>query len=123
MTLQNVCAILGLILATDFICWRFVPRSIPGLRLGIRLGAFLLYSSTIFLEGLSPLHPVGDSGSGSWYLVATLLLIVWWFLSARLMTELLGTLLISRTGGGGRSQSSSVLPTKYAQRRVLRHRL
>ncbi|AZF26806.1 mechanosensitive ion channel family protein [Pseudomonas sp. R2-60-08W] len=102
MTLEWLCALLGAILIADIIGWWVVPRRLQGLRVGINICLYACYSAAIFLSGNSPLQPVRDPDSGSWQLAATLLVLVWWFLSARMLTELLGAILISRTEGGGR---------------------
>lgn len=90
------------ILATDILCWRFLPISRSTIRLGMRLTFFLAYSATLFLVGFSPLQPVGNVGSNSWQLVASVLVILWWFLCARMLTEVLSAILVFRTEGGGR---------------------
>ena len=102
MNIEWLCALLGAILIADIIGWWVVPRRLPGLRASIGICLYTGYSASILLSGYSPLQPVRDADSGSWQLTASLLMIVWWFLSARMLTQLLGAILISRTEGGGR---------------------
>ncbi|WP_123343379.1 mechanosensitive ion channel family protein [Pseudomonas brassicacearum] len=102
MKIEWLCALLGAILIADIMGWWAVPRRLSSLRVGINICLYACYSISIFLSGYSPLQPVRDAESASWQIIASLLMIVWWFLSARMLTELLGAILISRTEGGGR---------------------
>jgi len=100
--MQNACILLGLLLAADVVCWRIFPTSMPRIRLAVRIVFFTLYSLIVFYSGLSPLQPVGEVGSPALHLATVTLIIIWWFLSARILTDVLGAVLLSRTGGGGR---------------------
>ena len=102
VTIQTLCALLGFILVIDIFGWWTIPRTRPHLRVGTHLGLYILYSVTIFFSGYSPLQPIHETDTGTWQFITSLIMIIWWFLSARMLTDLLGVILLSRTEEGGR---------------------
>ncbi|MDE1168627.1 MAG: mechanosensitive ion channel family protein [Pseudomonas sp.] len=89
-------------LLLDIAVWHGVPPEQRVARLLARISAFVLFSWVLISAGLSPLQPAPWPDDLALNLMATILEIIWWLFAARLLTVVIGTLLIQRNGHTGR---------------------
>ncbi|AYC31543.1 mechanosensitive ion channel protein MscS [Pseudomonas cavernae] len=90
------------LLALDLLLWQLLPGTQQRWKLLLRIGIFLGYSLLLFNAGLSPLQGAPWPEQLPAHLIATVLLIAWWLLAARTLSLLIGAMLMSRVGHGGR---------------------
>ena len=90
------------LLLLDALLWHLapLPQRLP--RVGLRLVLFLGYSALIINAGVSPLQAQPWPDDAVLQLGATALAIIWWLYAARVLTELIGLVLIRRIGHSGR---------------------
>ncbi|MDR9755003.1 mechanosensitive ion channel family protein [Pseudomonas sp. SZMC_28357] len=91
-----------LVLVIDALLWQLAPFPHRVTRVGMRLALFLLYSVLIINAGVSPLQAPLLADDRVSQFGATALAIVWWLYAARVLTELIGLLLMRRIGHSGR---------------------
>jgi small-conductance mechanosensitive channel len=90
------------VLLADMLCWHLIPVAQRVARLGTRLVLFVLYSVIIINAGISPLLAPPWPDDNVLQLAATALAIFWWIYAARVLTEIIGLLLMRRIGHSGR---------------------
>ncbi|MXI49863.1 mechanosensitive ion channel [Pseudomonas moraviensis] len=92
----------ALLLLIDALLWHVAPFSHRVTRVGVRLGLFLVFSTLIINAGVSPLQAPLLAEDRVAQLGATALGILWWLYAARVLTEVIGLLLMRRIGHSGR---------------------
>ncbi|KAA0994748.1 mechanosensitive ion channel [Pseudomonas sp. ANT_J12] len=92
----------ALLLVIDALLWHLSPLQHRVTRIGLRLGLFLIFSAVIINAGVSPLQAPIFADDRVAQLGATALGIVWWLYAARVLTEVIGLVLMRRIGHSGR---------------------
>ncbi|PWE46446.1 mechanosensitive ion channel protein MscS [Pseudomonas prosekii] len=92
----------ALLLVIDALLWQLAPFKHRVTRIGLRLALFVLFSAVIINAGVSPLQSPLFADDRVAQLGATALGIVWWLYAARVLTEVIGLLLMRRIGHSGR---------------------
>ncbi|AHF68861.1 MULTISPECIES: mechanosensitive ion channel family protein [Pseudomonas] len=92
----------ALLLLADVSIWHLSPIQLRVIRVGIRLGLFLAFSTLIINAGISPLQAPAWPDDSVLQLGATALAILWWVYAARVLTVLIGLALMHRIGHSGR---------------------
>lgn len=90
------------LLLVDVLLWHLAPFTQRLPRVSLRLVLFMVYSALIFNVGISPLQAQSWPDNNVLQLAATALAIIWWIYAARVLTELLGLILMRRIGHSGR---------------------
>ncbi|MCY1406358.1 Mechanosensitive ion channel [compost metagenome] len=90
------------LIALDLLLWQVIPVSRRPLRIGLRLGVFLLFTWVLISAGVSPLQPAPWVEDVPRNLLATVLGIAWWLFAARTATVVIGLVLVARGSHGGR---------------------
>ena len=91
----------ALVLVIDTLLWHLAPLQHRAARVGLRLGLFVLFSVLIINAGISPLQAPLQGDDSVAQLGATALGIGWWLYAARVLTEVIGLLLMRRIGHSG----------------------
>ena len=92
----------AVLLLVDVLLWHLAPFPQRLTRVGLRLVLFLSYSALIINAGISPLQAQLFADDNVLQLGATALAIIWWVYAARVLTELIGLILMRRIGHSGR---------------------
>ena len=92
----------ALLLLIDAVLWHAQPFKQRVLRVGVRLALFMVFSALIINAGVSPLQAPLLTDDPVMQLGATALGILWWLYAARVLTELIGLVLMRRIGHSGR---------------------
>ena len=92
----------ALLLLIDTLLWHAQPFKQRVLRVGVRLALFMLFSAVIINAGVSPLQAPLFTDDPVMQLGATALGILWWLYAARVLTEVIGLVLMRRIGHSGR---------------------
>ncbi|MGF6125067.1 small-conductance mechanosensitive channel [Pseudomonas frederiksbergensis] len=92
----------ALLLVIDALLWHLAPLQYRVTRIGLRLALFLMFSAVIINAGVSPLQAPLFADDRVAQLGATALGIVWWLYAARVLTEVIGLVLMRRIGHSGR---------------------
>lgn len=90
------------LLLLDLLVWRAIPLQRRNGRIAARVLAFALFSAVLISAGMSPLQPAPWADDVPRNLLATVLEIAWWLFAARILTVVLGLMLIARSGHTGR---------------------
>lgn len=91
----------ALVWVIDALLWHLAPLQHRAARVGLRLGLFVLFSVLIINAGVSPLQAPLQGDDSVAQLGATALGIGWWLYAARVLTEVIGLLLMRRIGHSG----------------------
>lgn len=101
--IQSYPLLIGIVLiALDLLLWQVTPLKRRALRIGLRLGVFLLFTWVLISSGVSPLQPAPWADDVARNLLATVLGIGWWLFAARTMTVVIGVILVARSSHTGR---------------------
>ncbi|MBK5413341.1 mechanosensitive ion channel family protein [Pseudomonas sp. TH31] len=92
----------ALLLVFDALLWHVAPIRHRVTRIGLRLALFLIFSAIIINTGVSPLQAPLFADDRVAQLGATALGILWWLYAARVLTEVIGLVLMRRIGHSGR---------------------
>jgi small-conductance mechanosensitive channel len=92
----------ALLLVIDALLWHLAPIQHRVTRIGLRLALFLIFSAVIINAGVSPLQAPIFTDDRVAQLGATALGILWWLYAARVLTEVIGLVLMRRIGHSGR---------------------
>jgi small-conductance mechanosensitive channel len=92
----------ALLLVIDALLWHLAPIPHRITRIGLRLALFLIFSAVIINAGVSPLQAPLFADDRVAQLGATALGILWWLYAARVLTEVIGLVLMRRIGHSGR---------------------
>jgi small-conductance mechanosensitive channel len=92
----------ALLLVIDALIWHLAPFKHRITRVGLRLGLFLIFSTLIVSAGVSPLQAPVFADDRVVQLGATALGILWWLYAARVLTEVIGLVLMQRIDHSGR---------------------
>jgi small-conductance mechanosensitive channel len=92
----------ALLLVIDALLWQLAPFKHRVTRIGWRTGLFLAFSTLIINAGISPLQAPVFADDRVAQLGATALGILWWLYAARVLTEVIGLVLMRRIGHSGR---------------------
>ncbi|VVP90973.1 hypothetical protein PS918_03230 [Pseudomonas fluorescens] len=92
----------ALLLVIDALLWHLAPVQHRVVRIGLRTGLFLVFSTLVINAGISPLQAPSFADDRVAQLGATALGIVWWLYAARVLTEIIGLVLMRRIGHSGR---------------------
>lgn len=92
----------ALLLVIDALLWHLAPIPHRVTRIGLRLALFLIFSAVIINAGVSPLQAPLFADDRVAQLGATALGILWWLYAARVLTEVIGLVLMRRIGHSGR---------------------
>lgn len=92
----------ALLLLIDTLLWHLAPFKHRVVRVGVRLVLFVLFSAVLINAGVSPLQAPLLVGDRVAQLGATALGILWWLYAARVLTEVIGLILMRRIGHSGR---------------------
>ncbi|VVP54262.1 mechanosensitive ion channel domain-containing protein [Pseudomonas fluorescens] len=92
----------ALLLLIDTVLWHVAPFKHRVTRVSVRLGLFVLFSALIINAGVSPLQAPLLAEDRVAQLGATALGILWWLYAARVLTEVIGLVLMRRIGHSGR---------------------
>ncbi|MBV6821664.1 mechanosensitive ion channel family protein [Pseudomonas sp. PD9R] len=92
----------ALLLVIDAVLWHLAPFQHRVTRVGLRTGLFLIFSTLIINAGVSPLQAPLLADDPVAQLGATALGILWWLYAARVLTEIIGLVLMRRIGHSGR---------------------
>lgn len=92
----------ALLLVIDALLWHLAPFQHRLVRIGLRAGLFLVFSTLIINAGISPLQAPSFADDRVAQLGATALGILWWLYAARVLTEIIGLVLMRRIGHSGR---------------------
>ncbi|KAB0488979.1 mechanosensitive ion channel family protein [Pseudomonas psychrophila] len=92
----------AVLLVIDAALWHLAPFRQRVTRVGVRLALFAVFSTIIINAGISPLQAPLFSDDRVALLGATALGIVWWLYAARVLTEVIGLVLMRRIGHSGR---------------------
>jgi len=98
----HLLSISALVLVIDALLWHLSPFPHRVTRVGLRLALFLVFSALIINAGVSPLQAPLLADDRVAQLGATALGIIWWLYAARVLTELIGLVLMRRIGHSGR---------------------
>ncbi|MHC8305527.1 mechanosensitive ion channel domain-containing protein [Pseudomonas sp. PB3P13] len=90
------------LLVIDTVLWHVAPFKHRVTRVGVRLALFLAFSAVIINAGVSPLQAPLLAEDRVAQLGATALGILWWLYAARVLTEVIGLVLMRRIGHSGR---------------------
>jgi small-conductance mechanosensitive channel len=100
--LGHLLSLSALLLAIDALLWHLAPFKHRVIRVGVRLALFLLFSAVLINAGVSPLQAPLFADDRVAQLGATALGILWWLYAARVLTEVIGLVLVRRIGHSGR---------------------
>lgn len=92
----------ALLLAIDTVLWHLAPFKHRVTRVGVRLALFVMFSAAVINAGVSPLQAPLLAEDRVAQLGATALGILWWLYAARVLTEVIGLVLMRRIGHSGR---------------------
>ncbi|EJM64823.1 mechanosensitive ion channel family protein [Pseudomonas sp. GM55] len=92
----------ALLLAIDALLWHLAPFKHRVSQVGVRLALFVLFSAVLINAGVSPLQAPLFADDPVAQLGATALGILWWLYAARVLTEVIGLVLMRRIGHSGR---------------------
>ena len=92
----------ALLLVIDAVLWHVAPFKHRVTRVGVRLALFVMFSALIINAGVSPLQAPLLADDRVAQLGATALGILWWLYAARVLTEVIGLVLMRRIGHSGR---------------------
>ncbi|KAF2391576.1 mechanosensitive ion channel family protein [Pseudomonas frederiksbergensis] len=92
----------ALLLVIDALLWHLAPLQKRVIRIGLRLALFMIFSAVIINAGVSPLQAPLFADDRVAQLGATALGIIWWLYAARVLTEVIGLVLMRRIGHSGR---------------------
>lgn len=92
----------ALLLVVDIVLWHIAPFTHRVTRVGVRLALFLLFSALIINAGVSPLQAPLFGEDRVAQLGGTALGILWWLYAARVLTGVIGLVLMRRIGHSGR---------------------
>ena len=92
----------AVLLVLDGLLWHFTPFTHRAPKVAVRLALFLGFSALIINAGISPLLAPVLTDDRVAQLGATALGIVWWLYAARVLTEVIGLVLMRRIGHSGR---------------------
>ncbi|WP_448647009.1 mechanosensitive ion channel domain-containing protein [Pseudomonas mohnii] len=92
----------ALLLVIDALLWHLAPFKHRVTQIGWRTGLFLVFSTLIINAGVSPLQAPLFADDRVAQLGATALGILWWLYAARVLTEVIGLVLMRRIGHSGR---------------------
>ncbi|WP_460156328.1 mechanosensitive ion channel domain-containing protein [Pseudomonas sp. S2_H10] len=102
LLLDHLLSLSALLLAIDALLWHLAPFKHRVIRVGVRLALFLLFSAVLINAGVSPLQAPLFADDRVAQLGATALGILWWLYAARVLTEVIGLVLVRRIGHSGR---------------------
>ncbi|VVN39589.1 mechanosensitive ion channel domain-containing protein [Pseudomonas fluorescens] len=102
LLLDHLLSLSALLLAVDALLWHLAPFKHRVIRVGVRLALFLLFSAVLINAGVSPLQAPLFADDRVAQLGATALGILWWLYAARVLTEVIGLVLVRRIGHSGR---------------------
>ncbi|MGH8350195.1 MAG: mechanosensitive ion channel protein MscS, partial [Pseudomonas sp.] len=102
LLLDHLLSLSALLLAIDTLLWHLAPFKHRVIRVGVRLALFLLFSAVIINAGVSPLQAPLFADDRVTQFGATALGILWWLYAARVLTEVIGLVLMRRIGHSGR---------------------
>jgi small-conductance mechanosensitive channel/CRP-like cAMP-binding protein len=102
LLLDHLLSLSALLLAIDALLWHLAPFKHRVIRVGVRLALFLLFSAVLINAGGSPLQAPLFADDRVAQLGATALGILWWLYAARVLTEVIGLVLVRRIGHSGR---------------------
>ena len=100
--LAHLLSLSALLLVIDTLLWHIAPFKHRVVRVGVRLGLFMGFSALIINAGVSPLQAPLFAADSVLQLGATALGILWWLYAARVLTEVIGLVLVRRIGHSGR---------------------
>jgi small-conductance mechanosensitive channel len=100
--LAHLLSLSTLLLVIDALLWHLAPFRHRVIRVGVRLALFLMFSTVLINAGVSPLQAPVFADDQVAQLGATALGILWWLVAARVLTEVVGLILIRRIGHSGR---------------------
>lgn len=101
--IQHYPLLIGFVLiALDMLLWHLIAAGRRALRIGLRVGLFLLFTGVLISAGVSPLQPAPWVEDVARNLLATVLGIAWWLFAARVVTVVTGVLLVARSSHTGR---------------------
>jgi small-conductance mechanosensitive channel len=92
----------AVLLVIDALLWHLAPFKHRIARVGVRLALFLVFSALIINAGVSPLLAPLFADDRVAQLGGTALGILWWLYAARVLTEVIGLVLMRRIGHSGR---------------------
>ena len=92
----------AVLLVIDALLWHLAPFNHRVTRVGVRLALFLMFSALVINAGVSPLQAPLFAEDRVAQLGATALGILWWLYAARVLTEVIGLVLMRRVGHSGR---------------------
>ena len=92
----------AVLLVIDAALWHLAPFKQRVTRVCVRLALFAMFSTIIINAGVSPLQAPLFTDDRVEQLGATALGIMWWLYAARVLTEVLGLVLMRRIGHSGR---------------------
>ncbi len=95
-----ICAMVLILI--DLGLWRLIGDNRNPWKLLLRVTIFALYSLLLFNEGLNPMEPPPWADNVPLHLAATGLQIGWWLFGARMLTVLIGAVMMQRVGHTGR---------------------
>lgn len=91
-----------LTILADAVLWHLIPLKHRGIRVGVRLVLFLVFSALTLDAGINPLQPPVPDDDSLAQMGSTALGIIWWLYAARVLTEVIGLVLMRRIGHSGR---------------------
>jgi small-conductance mechanosensitive channel len=100
--LAHLLSLSTLLLVIDALLWHLAPFRRRVIRVGVRLALFLVFSAVLINAGVSPLQAPVFADDQVAQLGATALGILWWLVAARVLTEVIGLVLVRRIGHSGR---------------------
>ena len=92
----------ALLLVLDTLLWHLAPFKHRAQRVAVRLVLFLAFNALAINAGVSPLQAPLFAEDPVAQLGATALGILWWLYAARVLTEVIGLILMRRIGHSGR---------------------
>jgi small-conductance mechanosensitive channel len=92
----------ALLLVIDTVLWHLAPFKHRVTRVAVRLALFVMFSALVINAGVSPLQAPLFAEDRVAQLGATALGILWWLYAARVLTEVIGLVLMGRVGHSGR---------------------
>ena len=99
---NHLLSLSALLLLIDTVLWHVAPFKHRVTRVGVRLVLFVLFSAIGINAGVNPLQAPLFADDRVAQLGATALGILWWLYAARVLTELIGLVLMRRIGHSGR---------------------
>jgi small-conductance mechanosensitive channel len=102
LLLDHLLSLSALLLVVDALLWHLAPFKHRVSQVGVRLALFLLFSAVIINASVSPLQAPLFADDRVAQLGATALGILWWLYAARVLTEVIGLILMRRIGHSGR---------------------